>query len=83
MSVVCAFLIAYLATLAIRAVMSWFPPPQQSNLLAQVQRAVVDVTEPVLAPVRRLLPAQGPLDWSFLLVLFLTVIIINVLCANS
>jgi len=79
MNVVCALLLAYIATLAVRAVMSWFPPPQ-SSFLAQVQRAVVDLTEPVLAPVRRLMPASGPLDFSFLLVMFLLMIVTSTLC---
>lgn len=80
MSVVCALLLAYIATLAVRAVMSWFPPPQ-SAFLAQVQRAVVDLTEPVLVPVRRLVPQSGPIDLSFLLVMFLLMIITSALCS--
>ncbi len=78
-NVLCSVLIAYGATLAIRAVMSWFPPPRQPALVA-VQRAVVDVTEPVLAPVRRLMPPAGPIDVSFLLVAFLFASIIGALC---
>jgi YggT family protein len=81
MSIICALLLAYIATLAVRAVMSWFPPPR-SGFLAQVQRAVVDLTEPVLAPVRRLLPQSGPLDLSFLLVMFVLMIVVGALCAE-
>lgn len=79
MEIVCAFLLAYIATMAIRAVMSWFPPPKQS-FLVQAQRAVVDVTEPVLAPVRRLMPPAGPMDLSYLVVMFLLVIVVQVVC---
>jgi YggT family protein len=78
-NVLCSILIAYGATLAIRAVMSWFPPPRQP-LLSAMQRAVVDVTEPVLAPVRRLMPAAGPIDLSYLLVAFLVAAIISAVC---
>jgi len=79
-AVVCALLLAYLAIMAIRAVMSWFPPPRSGAMAAQIQRIVVDLTEPVLGPVRRLVPPAGPLDLSFLLVMFVLFIVVDVVC---
>jgi YggT family protein len=79
-AVVCALLLAYLAIMAIRAVMSWFPPPRSGSLAGQIQSIVVDLTEPVLGPVRRLVPPAGPLDLSFLLVMFVLFIVVGVVC---
>ncbi len=78
-NVLCSLLIAYGITLALRAVMSWFPPPHH-GVLVIAQRVVVDLTEPVLAPVRRLMPASGPIDISYLLVLFVVSAIIRAIC---
>ncbi len=79
MEILCAFLLAYLATMSIRAVMSWFPAPHNSILVA-LQRAVVDVTEPVLAPVRRFMPQAGPIDLSYLVVMFVLALIVQPIC---
>jgi YggT family protein len=78
-NVLCSLLIAYAVTLALRAVMSWFPPPHHGALVA-AQRVIVDLTEPVLSPVRRLMPAAGPIDISYLLVLFVVSAIIRAVC---
>ncbi len=80
MGIVCALVLAYLAIMAIRAVMSWFPPPRHGSLATQIQHIVVDLTEPVLAPVRRLMPQAGPIDLSFMLVMFLLIIVLRVVC---
>lgn len=54
----------------IRALMSWVMPVDGSGLT----RVLVDVTEPVLAPIRRVLPPVGGIDFSPLL----AIILINV-----
>jgi YggT family protein len=48
-----------------RAVLSWFSPDPGNAVV----RLVHQVTEPVLAPVRNLLPAPGGMDFSPILVL--------------
>lgn len=48
-----------------RIVISWFDPMARSPLSTLLVRA----TEPILAPVRRLLPPAGMFDLSSLLVL--------------
>ncbi len=50
-----------------RVLLSWVDP-RASNPFA---RFVVDTTEPILAPIRRILPQTGMLDLSPLVVLFL------------
>jgi YggT family protein len=60
----------YLVVLFARAIMSWFPPPASGSILATAQRVAYDLTEPVLAPVRRVIPPAGMFDISFMIVFF-------------
>ena len=48
-----------------RIVLSWLDPTGRNQASAFLIRA----TEPILAPVRRLLPPSGMIDWSGFLVL--------------
>lgn len=57
-------LYAFMACLLIRAVFSWIEPFPKNR----IHRFVFDVTEPFLAPVRRLVPPIGGFDVAFLLV---------------
>ena len=50
-----------------RVLMSWFDP-SRSN---QVSRFLIQATEPILAPVRRLLPQSGMFDFSAMIVLLI------------
>jgi YggT family protein len=43
-----------------RALLSWFDPGMNSS----VGRILYTITEPILGPIRRLLPAMGGLDLS-------------------
>ncbi len=45
----------------LRAIFSWFVPPGSDNVIMKFLR---DVTEPVLSPLRRVLPTMGMLDLS-------------------
>ena len=44
-----------------------------------ITRLLLDLTEPILAPIRRLMPATGGLDFSPTIVLILLVVLQNVL----
>ena len=57
-------LYAFMACLLIRAVFSWFEPYPKNR----VHRFTFQITEPFLAPVRRLVPPIGGFDIAFLLV---------------
>jgi len=65
LALVCKFLWLYLVILAARAVLSWFPM-KAGSAIAPIARILVDVTEPVLAPLRRVIPQAGVIDLSFL-----------------
>ncbi|MSZ16359.1 MAG: YggT family protein [Actinobacteria bacterium] len=60
----------YLYTLAIfaRAILSFFPM-RPGSPIAPVAQFLYRITEPVLAPVRRVLPSMGGLDLSPLVVI--------------
>lgn len=51
----------YTLVLVARAVMTWIPNLDWRN---PIVRFIYDLTEPVLRPVRQLLPAQGGMDFS-------------------
>ena len=48
-----------------RMLMSWVDPSGRN----QVSRFLIQTTEPMLAPVRRMLPPTGMIDWSSFIVL--------------
>ena len=48
-----------------RMVMSWVDPAGRNR----VSLLLIQATEPILAPVRRMLPPSGVIDWSSFLVL--------------
>lgn len=52
---------ALVAAIILRAIFSWFVPPGSDNAIMRFLR---DVTEPMLAPLRRVLPSMGMLDLS-------------------
>jgi len=70
----------YVIILIARAILSWFPLRSDSPFIP-VARFLNAVTEPLLAPVRRIIPAAGMFDLSFLVVvLVLEIIIVPLLC---
>jgi YggT family protein len=46
--------------LVARALLSWFDPGMRSS----VGKILVDITEPLLGPIRRMIPSAGGLDFS-------------------
>ena len=64
-----------LALLA-RIILSWFPNVDRSNPIIQF---LFDVTEPVLRPVREMLPQSGMFDFSPLIVFIVIQVLTTVL----
>jgi YggT family protein len=63
----------------IRALMSWVMPVGGTGLA----RVLIDVTEPVLAPIRRVLPPLGGIDFSPLLAIILIQVIQSVVSSYA
>jgi len=74
----CAAITIYIVILLLRAVFSWFPPPNGG--MATVYRILMDLTEPVLAPLRRVIPPVGMFDLSFTVLFVFLFILRNVIC---
>jgi YggT family protein len=66
--------------LGARAIMSWFPV-RPGTPAASIYGILHDLTEPVLAPMRRVIPPAGQFDLSFLVLFVLLSILRNFVCA--
>ena len=75
---------AYLIVMFARIVMSWFPISPNS-MMASVYSFLYAITEPILAPIRRVIPPTGMggmgLDWSPMIVTFGLFFIQRAVCA--
>jgi YggT family protein len=73
---------AYLLCIFIRLILSWFPMNPWGNA-AKAARVLERITDPVLVPLRRIIPplriGGGAIDLSPLIVVFGLEIVINVL----
>lgn len=65
----------YIAIFA-RVILTWFPQMSPTNPLVKM---VFTVTEPILGPIRRLLPQMGMFDLSPMIALILIYIIQSIL----
>jgi YggT family protein len=64
---------AYTAVLLIYAIVSWFPSLRQ----ARWTHALAALVEPVLIPIRRIIPPVGGLDLAFLIVLLVLQLLVR------
>jgi YggT family protein len=71
-----------MVVLAARAVLSWFPV-RPGSALASINSILHDITEPVLAPFRRIIPPAGMLDLSFFVVFIILLILRGVVCSYT
>jgi YggT family protein len=62
------------ALLLARVVVSWTNPGGGSGIVAFIYQA----TEPLLAPIRRLLPPTAGIDWSPLIAMLIITVILRV-----
>ncbi len=66
----------YVLILVVRALLSWFPYSADSPI-NPVRRVVFTLTEPVLAPFRRVIPPVGMFDLSFLVAFIVVEVIVS------
>ena len=80
---ICRLLDAYLIVMFARIILSWFPIEPGSGL-ASVYGFLYSITEPVLGPIRRVIPPMGMggmgLDLSPLVVFFGISILRSAIC---
>ena len=60
-----------MAAILVRVLLSWIVPIQPSIASNPIITFVFQITEPILAPIRRVLPAMGMLDLSPMVALLL------------
>jgi YggT family protein len=75
MYLVCQIAYLYSVVIILRAISSFFPV-SPSSPFAPVVSFLYRVTEPVFAPVRRVMPATGPFDFTPLVVLLVLQLIV-------
>jgi YggT family protein len=66
----------YVLILVVRALLSWFPYREDSPV-NPLRRVVFTLTEPVLAPFRRIIPPVGMFDLSFLVAFIVVELIVS------
>lgn len=68
MNLVCQAIQLYALVIVARAISTFFPI-SPTSALAPVVSFLYRITEPVFAPIRRVMPATGPMDFTPLVVL--------------
>ena len=67
--------VLYVAILA-RIVVSWISPGRTDNTIVAL---IIQITEPILAPIRRMMPRTGAFDFSPMVALILLTLILRVI----
>jgi len=62
-----------------RAIVSWFDPTGRTL----IQRILIDLTEPIIAPIRRVVPSMGMIDISPFIALLLIQVVSRMLASAT
>ena len=83
MSIICLLLTLYLIAVIGRIILSWFPIAPQTPM-STIFSFLYTITEPVLGPIRRILPPVGVggmgLDLSPIIVTFTLGLLLQAIC---
>jgi YggT family protein len=79
MFVVCALLQLFVIAVFVRVVLSWFSPTP-GGPAAAIEGFLRTFTDPVLEPVRRIMPRTGMIDFSPIVVLIGVQLIQRAIC---
>jgi YggT family protein len=80
-AIICQLLSIYVIVLIARAILSWFPI-SPGSALAPIVSFLYTVTEPLLAPLRRVIPALGGFDLSFIVLFIIIQVVQNQICSG-
>ena len=75
-SLLCQVVLLFEVALFARVILSWLPL-QPGSVMGKVNRFLIRVTDPVLEPVRRMLPRMGMFDLSPILVFLALEIVVR------
>ena len=70
-----------LIAIVARALMSWFPPPSQESPFYIIRQMINQITDPIIEPIRRIMPSTGMLDLSPMVAMILLIVIRAILVA--
>ena len=70
-----------LIAIVARALMSWFPPPGQGSPFLIIRQMIHQITDPIIEPIRKVMPSTGMLDLSPMVAMILLIVIQRVLAA--
>ena len=79
MAIICPLLQIYILCFLARAILSWFPAPRD-GFMATANSFLFTITEPLLRPVRRVIPPMGMFDVSGLVVLLGLFVVMQIVC---
>lgn len=68
----------YALILLVRALMSWFDP----GFRTQVGQVIFKLTEPVVGPIRQVMPSTGGIDFSVMIAIFLIYILRSIIAQS-
>jgi YggT family protein len=75
----CSLISVYYIVLLARVILSWFPL-QPGTAMASIASIIYQLTEPVMGPVRRIIPTVGMIDISPIVVFFGLRILQSAIC---
>ena len=72
----CQLVFLYEVAILARIILSWFPL-QPGGVMSRINGGLVRITDPVLEPVRRVLPRMGMFDLSPIIVILVLQIVVR------
>jgi YggT family protein len=75
-SILASILQVFSLIFLIRAILTWFPQVDRSNPIVKL---IYQITEPVLEPVRRVLPPYNGIDFSTMVVILAIYVVTRIL----
>ena len=79
---VCILLQILLLVLFARAILSWFPI-RPGTAMATIADVLARITDPMLVPLRRIVPRAGMFDLSFIVLFLILLILMNLICGGA
>ncbi len=78
-NIVCSVLQIYILCMIGRAILGFFPV-SQSGPVATIGNVLFTITEPLLGPLRRIIPRVGMFDLSFLVAVIVLQVVQRAVC---
>lgn len=70
-----------LIAIVARALMSWFPTPSRDSPFFVIRQMINQITDPIIEPIRRIMPSMGMIDLSPMVAMILLIVIRSILVA--